>query len=113
MEKIEQSFVDLQNPVDFIKFVEESADDSNIEFDISLMSSTKKESLDGKTPVIFQIFTKGEFSDILTFSQKLENGAYIVSIKSLSIKKVEKSPASSTASPKNLEAHFLVQAIAK
>jgi len=112
LQKISQSFVEAQSPVNFIEFLEQAAADLNIDADINLNFSSKKEAPDTRSTVLFQIFAEGDFSNILLFSEKLEQGPYLITIKSLSMKKVEKDVLDKTgASPNNIEANFSIEAI--
>jgi hypothetical protein len=110
LEKIDQLFVDSKNPVDFIKFLEKTASDFEIESEISLLSLPQGKEQD---TVIFQIFSKGDFSKILKFSEKLENGPYLIKIQNLTIKKSEKEKVSKEYSPGEVEAIFLIKAFVK
>lgn len=112
LEKVHQSFVDTQNPVGFIEFLEKIAADSNVDPDINLNTPPKKEGQAGTSPTVFQIFIKGDFLDILAFSEQLERGPYLIKVKNVSIKKVEKSTAGKGDGRKSVEANFLIEAVA-
>jgi hypothetical protein len=84
LEKMDQLFVDSENPVGFIKFLENAASDSNINLQISILpySGNEEPSL---SFIFFQLFPKGKFDDILSFINKVEFGSYLVEINSLTI----------------------------
>ena len=75
LEKMEQLFIDSKNPVDFIKFLEKTASDSEITSKISLLPSPQEEN---QTFITLQFFSTGDFSKILEFSEKLEAGPYLI-----------------------------------
>jgi hypothetical protein len=77
--KIDHIFLDPQNPLDFIKFLENFASESGVKLKISPLSVPKNES--AKT-LQLQLQLDGNFSDILNFVGKVENGEYLVSLAS-------------------------------
>lgn len=81
LEKIDQLFVDQNNPVSFFEFLEKTADSSKITSQISLQSSSKN----SQPFILFQFSSKGNFSDMLDFIKKIENGPYLIEIESLTI----------------------------
>lgn len=102
LKKIDQLFIDPNNPVSFIKFLEKTALDLNIDPEINLSYQFSQEDLKNQAKTEFQIFTKGSFSNILRFSEKIENGPYLVKIKSLTMGKSE-------GSNNLVEANFLIE----
>lgn len=105
LEKINQLFVDSKDPVDFIKFLEKSANDSGINTDVKLNVSLSAEGFDNLPVVISSISATGKFLDILKFSEKLDTSPYLMRIKNATIKKSLKGPT--------VDANFLVEAITK
>ena len=89
LEKIDSLFVDAKNPIAFIEFLEKTSADSKIKSDISLTPGTIKEGSANAPSIAFQINCEGNFSDIIKFSEKIENGPYLASIQSLMIRKIE------------------------
>ncbi len=88
LEKIDRLFIDPQNPVNFINFLENIASETGVKPDISLASLP---ALKSKTVVVmpfvsFKISCKGKFLDILKFSDKLESGPYLIEIKNMETK---------------------------
>jgi len=100
-EKIDRLFVDPENLVDFIEFMENTAADSQITSQISLpqFSSEKNQS-----SLAFQFFSKGEFLDILNFSKEIESGPYLIEIQNLNIQ---------NSNEKTLAATFAIKAFVK
>lgn len=110
LEEIAQSYVDEKNPVDFIKFLEAVARDSGVTAEVNIISSPdQKEKTLGF--VNFQIFAEGSFLDILAFSEKLETGQYLVSIKNLTIKKPGRDNPAQNSS--GVEGNFSITAVSK
>lgn len=113
LEKIDQSFVDVKTPVDFIEFLEKIATDLAIDFDVNLNTTSKKEESDDKSAVTFQIFAKGNFMDILLFSEKLEKGPYLINIKNLSVKRVEKDILNGASDSEMVDANFSIETVSR
>lgn len=101
LEKMEQLFIDSKDPVDFIKFLEKIASDSEITSEISLLPSPQEKN---QTFITFQFFSNGDFSKILEFSEKLETGPYLIEIKNLTIK---------NSFSEKVDANFLIKAFTK
>jgi hypothetical protein len=99
LEKMEQLFIDTEDPIDFIKFLEETASDCGVTSEISLLPSSEE----NKNSVTFQFFSNGDFSKILKFSEKLENGPYLVKINNLTINN----------SSEKVNANFSIEAFSK
>lgn len=110
LEKIEQLFIDPKNPVDFIKFLEKTASDSQITSKISLLPPPKK---GDQNFVAFQFFSSGDFSKMLEFSEKLETGPYLIEIKNLTIKSSTEKNTSKNYSPGKVDAIFLIKTFIK
>jgi Tfp pilus assembly protein PilO len=99
LEKIENLFVNLETPVDFIRFLENNSQDLSIK--ISLAGIGKEEK--GWSYLNFSINTRGSFTQFLKFLEKIESSPYLIEINSLNIKRSEK----------EIEANFLIKVFAK
>ena len=84
LEKIEDLFVNPQVPVDFIRFLENTAENCSSDIGISPTSSGKFGN-DYWQSLIFQISSRGSFPNFLKFLEKLENSPYLIEIQSLNI----------------------------
>lgn len=86
--KTEALFIKADLPVDFIRFLEKTAKDSNIKVKISLSQGQQAE---GKSWQIFPFQTaiEGSFSDFLRFLEKLQSGQYLINVQDLSVLKAE------------------------
>lgn len=91
LEKIDQLFVDPNNPVDFIEFLENTASSSQITSQISLPPSSVDSQPASQNFIIFQFASKGSFSDVLNFAEKIETGPYLIEIENLTIQDSEES----------------------
>jgi len=89
--KADRLFVDVENPIDFVEFVEKTATDLNLDISMSLTPRAKE------SPASFQMSVKGEFFAIVRFSEQLENGPYLVTIQNVIMKKIE--PVAPVAGP--------------
>jgi len=82
LEKISQAFVDPQNPLDFIEFLEKAAAQEDIDFKLSPLSFSN----DGNKNILsVQVSLEGGFSGILNFVNQIENGQYLVSVQNLAV----------------------------
>ena len=89
LEKTEEFFVASQVPINLIQFWEKTAAESNISIDISPFISMSPET-DPWNSISFQLNLDGSFSSFLKFLEKIENGPYLIEIKSLAIRKQSK-----------------------
>lgn len=111
LKKIDQLFINIKNPVDFIEFLEKIALESGIESEISLSPYTLNE---GESVIVFQFFSTGDFLKILQFTKALESGPYLIEIKNLTIKNSSKQNASGKNSvPGIVDATFLIKVFAE
>lgn len=109
LEKINKLFVDPQNPVNFIKFLEDTASASSIESKISLVPvAPQKDQSMGI--VAFQLSSSDDFLKILHFSEKLENGPYLIEIQSVSIKNADTDTSAKNYPSGKVDAVFLINA---
>ena len=82
LEKIDNMFVDSQNPVDFVEFLDKSAADSGIKLNMSALTFSKNglsNSADSQLSLI------GNLPEIITFLKVIENGPYLIKINNLDI----------------------------
>lgn len=107
LKKIDKLFVDSKNPVDFVKFLENTAYNSGLQSDISLLQSSKSE------VATFQVYVIGDFLKILDFADKLETGSYLITIQNLSIKKIITGRDKEKDTSNKVEANFLIEVITK
>jgi len=79
-ERINRAIVDPKNPLVFIEFLENSASENNVVLTISPLLFSKEPGLKALTA---QILARGDFSDILSFLEKIENSRFLISVNSL------------------------------
>lgn len=107
--KIDQLFIDANNPLGFIEFLEASANDHDIDLDINLIQKVQQEVLEGISFTPFQISTKGVFSGTLEFLEKLEKGPYLLSIQNLKMEKLNESAVDGENILKRVKSEFLIK----
>lgn len=84
--KIESLFVDQNEPVEFINFLEKSAQELNLSIQISLLNKEpEKKSWPG---LYFQIKTAGSFPNFMKFLEKLESSPYLTEVENLIIRRI-------------------------
>ena len=83
--KIDQLFVDLNNPVDFIKFLETTAEKSQIILQVALPTSSQTTKQGSPDSLNFQISIKGGFLGVLDFIKKIEEGTYLIEVENLTM----------------------------
>ncbi|MCP6719163.1 MAG: type 4a pilus biogenesis protein PilO [Patescibacteria group bacterium] len=84
VEKAKILFANPEAPVNFIGFLEETAQDSNIFIEIS-PSIPKVEGEDPWNSIRFKIAVAGSFPSFLKFLEKIESSPYLVKIDNLNI----------------------------
>lgn len=99
-EKIENSFVDKEAPIEFIEFLEKEAKDANLSIKISPLAvdSGKKETW---ISMGFQVLLQGNFLNSLRFLERLEQCPWLVEILQVKIEKISEN--GKIGEPKNLE----------
>ncbi len=98
LEKIEELLINREVPIEFITFLEQNAENSQLESKISLLASGGKET-DPWPSLSFQVLLKGSFPDFLKFLERLENGPYLTEILNLNIQKATKGSPQALFSP--------------
>ncbi|MFH1353835.1 MAG: type 4a pilus biogenesis protein PilO [bacterium] len=81
---INNLFIDSEVPVEFINFLERTADDNSLEIEIS-SAVTQTVKGDIWPSVAFQAQITGSFSDFLKFWKKVESSIYLVEVKNLNV----------------------------
>jgi cbb3-type cytochrome oxidase subunit 3 len=107
--KIEEMFVDPKNPLSFIEFLEKISIDANVNLEISPLSFLTE----GTSKfVTVKLFINGEFNNLLSFLENMENGNYLVSIDNLIISNYEEKTESANVVKKS-QASITIKAITK
>jgi Tfp pilus assembly protein PilO len=110
LERIDNLFVDSENPVNFIEFLEETASGLNAKLEMSPPSFL----IDGSTTLAnFQLSLTGGFPEIIRFSRTMESSPYLIKIKNLNIKNTEKNGNSKDKLAGQIKADFLIEVFAK
>lgn len=109
-DRIDQMFFDSANPVNFIKFLENTADGCKITSQISLPPISLEKN---QISVIFQFFSKGSFSNILDFSKKIELGPYLIEIQNLTIQNTDEKTTLKDYSQRQVNATFTIKVFIK
>lgn len=108
LDKMNSLFVDPNNPVDFIEYLEGAAARYNTKIGISFPTFLQGEA---ENQIVLTFFVTGEFSDILKFSENLENGPYLITIEGLDIQR--KDDNSFNANTASINANFSIKALVK
>ncbi|OGZ67386.1 MAG: hypothetical protein A3C58_03800 [Candidatus Staskawiczbacteria bacterium RIFCSPHIGHO2_02_FULL_34_10] len=111
--QINNLFAKSQDPIDFIKFLEKTASDYNIEAVINLAPTPKGININSLPSFIFQISTKGEFPNVLKFLEKLEKSNYLININNVSMQKQSYQVADKKALSTEVTANFLLEVMKK
>lgn len=106
-QKIDQMFIDKDNPVNLIEFMEKSASALNLKLDSGFLPSNPNRP---NNSAQFQVNLSGGFPSVIKFMQALENGPYLISIDNLTLKKVQKP---NNIVSKDIEADFLINVLVK
>ncbi len=89
-EKIDRLFVNPEVPVEFIGFLENTAEEYHLKIEIFPASARAVEK-DLWSYITFQISTSGSFTNFLKFQKRMENGPYLIEIQNLSIGRLTES----------------------
>jgi hypothetical protein len=84
LDKLDQMFVDSQNPVVFIEFIEKTASDSFVKAEITTPSFSKE---GGLFFANLNLTCSGDFSKVLKFINALESGNYLLQVQNLNSSK--------------------------
>ena len=87
LEKINQLFINFELPVDFINFLEKTAEESDIVIEILALPSQKIEK-DSWPSIFFQISSITSFDKFLRFLEKIENSSYLIKPQNLNIRRL-------------------------
>lgn len=87
LEKIDNLFTNSEVPIDLIKFLKKTAEDSELSNDISSVS-VKTEETGPWSSLDFRITLEGFLPDFLKFLEKIETAPYLIEVQNLSVKKV-------------------------
>ncbi|MFH1582206.1 MAG: hypothetical protein ABIA08_00365 [bacterium] len=87
LEKIDDLLVDSEVPVGFINFLENEAQQSNLDFEIS-SANNQTNKIDSWPYIIFQATANGNFSNLLKFLEKIENSPYLIEIININIREI-------------------------
>jgi len=85
LKKIDDLFVNLEVPVEFINFLENEAQQLNLDFKIS-SASNYANNPNPWSYIIFQATADGNFSDLVKFLEKIENSSYLIEIININIR---------------------------
>ncbi len=83
-EKIDKLFVNPEVPVEFIGFLENTAEEYHLKIEIFPASARATEE-DLWSYITFQINTSGSSTNFLKFQKRMENSPYLIEIQNLSI----------------------------
>ncbi len=83
LNKIDRIFIDSQNPVAFLEFLEKSASDSGVLLEVSPIF-VSRQGADNFADM--QISCQGSFEEVLNFLRRIELGDYLIKVENLTIK---------------------------
>ncbi len=81
MKKIQERFIDLKTPIEFIGFLEEKAEENNLLFQISPQPAGSND----WPSLRLQITLKGNFLEFTNFLQELERAPFFLEILNLTV----------------------------
>ncbi len=112
VEKIDEQFIDSEIPIEFIRFLEKNATDSQLSIEVSPLTAVKKET-ELWPSIFFQISTNGSFPNFLKFLEKLENGPYLVEVINLNLKRLVEEKTKEEISSSGINAVFSIKVFTK
>ena len=87
LSQVDKLFIDSKVPIEFINFLEETSEKTNVKIE-SLNLSDQKASQDYWPSLVFQMSCQASFVDFLIFLEKLENNPYLVEVQNMTITKL-------------------------
>lgn len=98
LKKIDNLFAKKSTPIEFIEFLEQTAESCSLLIEISSLSFQEYKEPKKEEPAILypwdffniKINTEGDFNNSFVFLQKVENSPYLMEIENLNIRKQEK-----------------------
>ncbi len=109
LDAVNTMFIDRQNPVGFITFLETAASEAGINVQISLSQDTNPTDLGAIT---FSLFASANFLNILQFVQVIEHGPYLIDIENAAITNSSQADAKNNPSSA-VDATFQINAFSK
>jgi len=103
LEKINVLFANSEAPVNFISFLENTAQNCQLSITI-LPGGSQKSEKDPWSYLVFRISVSGTFSNFSRFLEKIENSCWLIDIFDLQIKK---------AKAENISANFSIKVCSK
>ena len=86
IEKINSLFINPKEPIEFIGFLEKTAQSLNLSIQI-LLGGEQPKGTDWQS-ISFQVKITGSFSNLMKFLEKIESAPYLVEINNLNIQKL-------------------------
>jgi|SRR3989344_3099377 len=86
LENLQTLFVNSQNPVDFIEFIEKTAKEEGISDLNTTIVSNPVTSKTAQAVLTFRVSFTANFSNIVRFVEKMEKGNYLARVRQLGIK---------------------------
>jgi len=108
-DKIDKMFVDPDNPVNFIEFIEGVAQSSQITSQITL----PPRSSGAQTFLMLQFISKGTLAGMLNFAEEIEGGPYFVEIQNLTIQGTEDKGTPKEGFARSVGATFAIKVFTK
>lgn len=87
LKKMEDLFVDPKVPLNFIKFLEQMAEESQVSLEI-LPGALKETKTDPWPSITFQVSPGGPLPNCLRFLEKIETAPYLIKIQNFSAKRL-------------------------
>jgi len=110
---IDNAFVNSEEPVDLLTFVEDLSEELELSTKITPTVSQESES-DIWPSMIFRLSCKGESKKLMAFLEKLENSKYLMEMTDINLKKTKVLSASGQEeNPDKIEAEFTLRAYAR
>jgi Tfp pilus assembly protein PilO len=109
LSQIDKLFIDSKVPIEFINFLEETSEKTNVEIE-SLNLSDQKLNQDYWPSLVFQISCQASFADFQVFLEKLENNPYLVEVQNMTITKLSSDQEDSS---RNIRASFSLKVFTK
>jgi len=115
-EKINNLFINQEEPVDFISFLEKVSQETKVQIKISLLIGEKEKEVLWPS-LSFQIYLLGSYQNFAKFIGKIETAPYLIEIKNITVNKLTetelKTKGFESFSPGDIKANILIKVYTK
>jgi len=104
LQRLDRMFIDTSNPLDFVEFLEKTAQEGNLEIGLSPFYE------EGEEGISVRVSLRGDFNQIIKFIHKIETAPYFISIGNVVLKEEK---ISEKKTDRRIEADLVLKGLKK